>query len=199
MNWHKYALMLNDPNSNVEREIYEDITKRSNQEIIDLVDDNHDMLVGEAQRRLDIGIDPENVVEEIAKDFGRNFDFSPSRSLEWATLHNAIFEIVEPLSGGESGGLFKFDTQEPGTEEEKQYAIMLINTLVDDSEDVVERLARAGLEESKDMNEIVMSITQELVDDLGIDVNSNFDRNVLAGAIMRVIRDLGLYNIEEIF
>jgi len=100
MKWYKVALMLNDPN-NVEEQIFREIADRSDQEIQDLVDQNYDYIVGQAKKRLDLGVDLENVVEEITKDFGREMDFSPKRSLEWSTLWACIFEIIQPLASGQ--------------------------------------------------------------------------------------------------
>ena len=103
MKWYKVALMLNDPH-NVEKQIFREVNDRSDAEIQDLVDQNYDVIVSEANRRLEIGIDLENVVEEIAKDIGRNFGFSRERSLEWSTLWTCIFEIIQPFATDQGDG-----------------------------------------------------------------------------------------------
>jgi len=101
MNWHKYALMANDPNKNIEDMIFREVVERSDQEIIDLVNDNYDIITEEATRKLEIGMDLEVVVDDITRSFGRSTGFSPDRSLEWSTLWTCIFEKVQPLSSSE--------------------------------------------------------------------------------------------------
>jgi len=101
MNWHKYALMANDPNQNIEDMIFREVVERSDQEIQDLVSDNYDIITEVATQKLTIGMDLEVVVDEVAKSFGRSVGFSPDRSLEWSTLWTCIFEAIQPLSSSE--------------------------------------------------------------------------------------------------
>jgi len=101
MNWHKYALMANDPNQSVEDQIFREVNERSDQDIEDLVNDNYDIIAEEARRKFDIGMDIEVIVDGITQSLGRSTGFSPKRSLEWSTLWSSIFEIVQPLSSSD--------------------------------------------------------------------------------------------------
>ena len=92
MVWYRIALQWMTPSA--EEQIFDEVVTRNDEEIKELVQDNVDIVVEQAQHWLDIGSDLEQVIDRIARDFGRSFDFSPKRTLEWASLWMAIFEIV---------------------------------------------------------------------------------------------------------
>ena len=101
MNWHKQALITNDPHKNVEDQIFHEVVDRSDQEIQDLVDNNYDIIAEDAKRKIEIGIDLENIVDGIAERLGRSLGFSPGRSIEWTTFWSCIFEVIQPLTPSE--------------------------------------------------------------------------------------------------
>lgn len=115
MGWYKIALEWGGENRETlspevendfspEKEILDEISGPSEDDLRVIVLDNYDLIVEQAQGYFDMHMSVEDTTDRIAKDLASTVGLSTTPSLEWTTFWAEIFEAIQATFPEETKG-----------------------------------------------------------------------------------------------